>query len=292
MATGDAAAAAGMALVGIGDPVKDGATEINKTRDYIAGYFQAIADATATGDGNAGKLAKWGPSGTLAVPDPTSSSHAANKAYVDAVPGTATADGTAAGSPGKLAKWGVSGNLASPAPTAGAHLANKTYVDGMSEIGGLAYAATEELDNRVDDLEDGKLNASVYGTDITSTRRSVWISSGGQLGYASSSKHKKQNIRPAELTIEQLRGIPVVLYRYRKAVAAERAGKIDHAPTEIGTIAEDMDALGLWQFVIYEGDKPVGVHYDLLSLAALSLAQQLADRLDQFEERLGRLEGP
>lgn len=249
-----------------------------------------VTGAVAIGhSGGGSKLARFSSAGQLAVSAPTANDQVARLLDVNlaiAPISFATADGTATAAPGKLVKWGVSGNLASPEPTADAHLANKKYVDDHTEIGGLAYAATEEIDNRVDDLEVGKLKSSVYGNEITSTRRAVWISSGGQLGYASSSRFKKQDILPAELTVEQLRGIPVVLYRYRKAVAAEKAGKIDHAATEIGTIAEDLHDLGLWQFVMYEDGKPAGVHYELLSLAALSLAQHLADHLDEIDARL------
>jgi hypothetical protein len=140
----------------------------------------------------------------------------------------------------------------------------------------------------------GRFGAA-YNNDISAyTRRVVWMRTDGTLGHAPSTRRKKQDIRPAELTLEQLRSIPVVLYRNIQAVVNELAGK-GQAATEIGTIAEELHDAGLWQFVWYEGRGesaiPAGVHYDLLALAALSLGQQLADKLDQIELRLQALEG-
>lgn len=280
MATGDAAAAAGMDLVSGSAAANTLDTEDNKTRDYVATYTQPVRDATATGNvsGAGGKLVKWGANGNLAVGEPTSSGHAVTKNYADGLVSGATANAD----PDTLMKRASGGRVNVGTPVNSGNATTKQYVDdGLSQ-----KAEADEVDN----IRQGELAGAVYSRDLTGTRRSVFISapSAGysDLGYSSSSRYKKQNIRAAELDVEQLRKIPVVLYRYRKAVAAEKAGKIHHAPTEIGTIAEDLHELGLWQFVAYEDGKPVAVHYDLLALAAITLAQHTASRLDDLETRM------
>lgn len=100
MANGDAAAAAGYDLVAGTDDQRNGWDEINKSRDYTANVktqtatdlagkaptshthtSAQIIDATALSD--PGKLVKYGSSGTLSLPNPTSASHPATKSYVD-----------------------------------------------------------------------------------------------------------------------------------------------------------------------------------------------------------------
>lgn len=320
MAIGDNAYTRGMSLTPGTLPANQIDTAINQALDYIDFYTRwanlankptsfANADVTAatpSGDqeANFGKIARFNGTGQIGFSAPTAGQHAATKSYVDsAVSGVSTdvTNATPLATANTIAKRDSNGRISAANPAAGSHVATKAYVDNIDTT--LQSIATDALNTAeaaestlvplvgaVEEVKDGQLNSYVYGHEITSTRRSVWIQSNGDLGYASSSRHKKQNIRPADLTLEQLRGIPVVLYRYRKAVAAERAGKIDHAPTEIGTIAEDLDALGLWQFVFYEDGKPAGVHYELLALAAVSLGQQLADRFDQLEARVAALE--
>lgn len=279
MAVGDDAAAAGMDLVPGSTLANTIDTEINKTRDYIAQKTVSSASSSA----GAGVLVTRDSGGKFGVPTPTAGTNPTNKDYVDnKLVSDSDSSGVGSGA-GKLARFNSAGQLGSQTPTNPSHLTTKQYVDEL------------DIDQwqAIDEIMAGYFHSNPWSRDITGTRRAVWMSQpdgGGfvSIGYSSSSRHKKQNIRPAELTPEQLRGIPVVLYRYRKAVAAERAGKIDHAATEIGTLAEDLHALDLWQFVIYEDGKPAGVHYDLLSLAALSLAQHLADRLDDLESRLAK----
>lgn len=300
MATGDDAAARGMDLVSGTAPANTIDTLINKALDYIAFFTRwaniegkpssfpnsDVTNATPTSD--PGKLVRWAASGSISVPSPTADTHPAHKAYADAL-------GTTSDTPNTIMRRNANGQTAVATPTTSGMAVNKGYCDGnVAPPTTNASALTSGTLSRPVSTDGGGRFGAAYNNDITSTRRAAWLQADGTLGHASSSRYKKQDMRPAELTLEQLRGIPVILYRYRKAVAAERAGTIDHAPTEIGTIAEDLHALGLWQFVMYEGHgdeaKPVGVHYEILSLAALSLGQQLADELDTIKERLDRLE--
>jgi hypothetical protein len=324
MAIGDAALAAGMDIVnGATTPANTIDTEENKTRDYIATGAGAVSAATAN------KVVKRDASGRARFADPSNAADAATKGYVDNVgDSAATANkvvkrdgsgrarfadpsnvsdaatkgyvdntaGSVAAAADSLARRTALGRLRVADPGSETDAATpKSYVDaavsaGASHSHSAADITSGTLARPVSTSGSGRFGAA-WGNNIVSTRRAVWMEADGTLGHTASARKFKQDIRPAELTFEQLRAIPVVLYRYRKQVAAEKAGKIDHAATEIGTLADDLHELDLWQFVIYDdAGAPLSVHYELLALAALSLGQQLADRLDAFEARLSALE--
>ena len=149
----------------------------------------------------------------------------------------------------------------------------------------------EDIDYLADTAEKarlGDLDIAVWNRDITWTRREAWIGNNGlvELGYNSSRRDHKQDFADPEWTAAQLRAIPILHYRYIAEVAKAKADPDYHAAVNIGTIAEDLHDLGLWEFVAYEAGEPVGVHYNLIGLAALRLAQLAHDRLDDLEARL------
>lgn len=131
--------------------------------------------------------------------------------------------------------------------------------------------------------------------DIVTSRRAVWMDANGILGYASSSRKGKQDIHDTmgekvpeggfEFTLEQLALLRVVTFRYKKAVAESRKkdSKV-RAQREIGMIAEELHDAGLWPFVMYERDEndepqPIGIHYEVLSIAAIAYEKLLHDEL-------------
>lgn len=210
------------------------------------------------------------------------------------------------------------------------HFTGAAYKHAISHITGLATAMADAATITTGTLTrpvntSGSVDAAgslksgfANSYDILTSRKAVWMDASGVLGYASSSRFKKQDIVLADLTIDQLRAVAVCFYRYIAEVEKERTGyevvrvpetdddgesiqgerrKLPEgyrAATEIGVIAEDLDALGLWMFVIYEGRGetavPVGVHYELLGLAALRLAQMAWDEIDSLASRLDKLE--
>lgn len=66
--------------------------------------------------------------------------------------------------------------------------------------------------------------------------------------------------------------------------------KLDDAQPVVGLIAEDLDNAGLGFFCEYDADgNPTGVDYPKLSVAALRLAQQAMDEVDELRSEVARL---
>ena len=262
---GDAAAAAGMAVLTGGEDAATLDEEVNRTRDYIAQRTSTVQPVNKGGTGATSAAAARANLGAAAAADVATS--LAGKAATGHK--HTTGDITSGVLP--IARGGT----------------------GASSIDG----ARASLDVAPNIAYYGGFRRDVWDRNITGQRRSAWIEDAGgtiNLGHTASTRASKQNIRPVGLTEQQLRAIPVVLYRYRAEVDRERSEPGYRAATEIGTIADDLHDLGLWHFVVYEGRgddaRPVSVHYELLGLAALALAQQLAGRLDALEKRLSGLE--
>lgn len=66
--------------------------------------------------------------------------------------------------------------------------------------------------------------------------------------------------------------------------------KLDDAQPVVGLLAEDLDEAGLGFFCEYDdGGNPTGVDYPRLSVAALRLAQQAMDEVDELRAEVARL---
>jgi hypothetical protein len=132
-------------------------------------------------------------------------------------------------------------------------------------------------DNSVSTTGSGRFG-SAWNNDVGGvTRRAVWMSADGTLGHTASSRRYKQDIEPAKISVEAVRQIELVEFRYIK----------NPDLLETGVIAEQVEALGLEFLVDRELDGTIeGVHYSQLGLAALALAQSLADRVDALEAKL------
>jgi hypothetical protein len=65
------------------------------------------------------------------------------------------------------------------------------------------------------------------------------------------------------------------------------------ARREVGFVAEELDALGLGDFVEYDtDDRPSSIRYDRLTAALVPLLQQQQAQIDALTERLNNLEAP
>lgn len=111
--------------------------------------------------------------------------------------------------------------------------------------------------------------SAVFGTD-------------GMFGYGASTKRLKQDIRKANLTAEQGFTLVATAFRYKQEV--KDLG--DAASLQIGLIAEDLDEAGLGSFVIYDDKgKPAGIHYERAWIALLPVVADLNARLTKLETK-------
>jgi len=159
-----------------------------------------------------------------------------------------------------------------------------------TELARQAVVDTKATQSDLLNVYDGLLSPNVYNRNITWARRAVVVGDNGALGYVASKRALKQDFSAPEWTPEQMLQFPVLHYRYRAAVARERRGE-GTAATEIGTIADDLHDLGLTEFVIYEDGIATGVHYELIGLAAMWLAQKAYELAADNAARLDALEG-
>lgn len=131
--------------------------------------------------------------------------------------------------------------------------------------------------------------------NITGTRRTAWLEDAtGRLGYAPSTERVKRSIRPADADrlLRILDAVPVTfLYGpeiLRRVNLRATYGKDYMPPRELGLIAEELDALGFWEFVIYGDDgRPEGIEYSMLVVALLSVARTQRDDIAEIKAHLG-----
>jgi hypothetical protein len=185
---------------------------------------------------------------------------------------------------------------------------------------------------------NGGLNStSVYSKNITGTRSATWTQNDGQMGTASSDENTKAEIvdsmlsspERAQLILEQFQALH---YQYKAEIAKrddptspDYVGPEYNVHTELGSTAQRVHALGLWEVVVYDrelitktvtdvapdgsfvteevvvGDSlkvdedgnpfPIGLHYELFGLVAIAAAQYLWARVKDHDERLAAIEG-
>lgn len=159
-------------------------------------------------------------------------------------------------------------------------------------------------------VTNGQLRApDAVSFNITGTRRTTWIEDAtGRFGYAPSTRREKVDIRDAD-EARLLRVLDIVprsfLYRaeirrrYETRIAAGPEFVHPHEPRELGLIAEELDATGLWEFVIYDADgDPEGIEYSMLVVAQQAVLRHLDarsraqdDTIAALTARLDALEG-
>lgn len=135
----------------------------------------------------------------------------------------------------------------------------------------------------------GTGTANAYNNLFTSGQwRSAWILSNGTMGTAQSIRAVKTDIVDADdcISVDALRKVKWCVYRMRD----DKNQRFDDAQPLVGMIADDLDENGLGFFCEYDEDGTlVGVNYPMLGVAALRLAQQVADDLDALEARVEAL---
>lgn len=211
--------------------------------------------------------------------------------------------------------------------TAGSITAGGVIVgaSGMTNNGNTHLVGSLQVDSQINGNGDATVAGDFHGTNlyataapgfnITGTRVAAWLESAtGRLGMATSSRRFKQDIVDAGLDPEAILGLGVKYFRY---IA-------DPRHLNVGMIAEDLHAAGLWEFVQYEREVithvesvkgkpmgewsedgplildddgqpiPFGIHYEMFSLAVLVAVQyvfaqhrELAAEVAQIKAHLG-----
>lgn len=119
-------------------------------------------------------------------------------------------------------------------------------------------------------------------------RKAVYCLYDGTLGCDCSSKGSTVDVGDADgfVSVEALRRVGWRVYWSRDDLDL----KLDDAQPVIGLLAEDLDDAGLGFFCEYDaGGNPTGVDYPRLSVAALRLAQQAMDEVDELRTEVARL---
>ena len=118
--------------------------------------------------------------------------------------------------------------------------------------------------------------------------RAAWILSDGTMGTAQSIRAVKTDIVDADdyIPVEALRKVKWCVYRMKD----DKNLNLDNAQPRVGMIADDMDENGLGFFCEYNDDGTLmGINYPMLGVAALRLAQQVADDLDALKAKVDEL---
>lgn len=119
-------------------------------------------------------------------------------------------------------------------------------------------------------------------------RKAVYCLYDGTLGVDCSSAGAVADVRDADgfIPLDNLRQVKWKVYFLKDDLNL----KLDDAQQIVGLLAEDLDDAGLGFFCEYDDEgSPVGVDYPRLSVAALRLAQQAMDEVDELRTEVARL---
>lgn len=135
----------------------------------------------------------------------------------------------------------------------------------------------------------GTGTANAYNNLFTSGQwRAAWVLSDGTMGTAQSIRAVKTDIVDADeyIPVDALRKVKWCVYRMKD----DKNLNLDDSQPMVGMIADDMDENGLGFFCEYDADGSlVGINYPMLGVAALRLAQQVADDLDALKAKVDAL---
>lgn len=135
----------------------------------------------------------------------------------------------------------------------------------------------------------GTGTGNAYNNLFTSGQwRAAWILSDGTMGTAQSIRAVKTDIVDADdyIPVDALRKVKWCIYRMKD----DKNLNLDDAQPRVGMIADDMDENGLGFFCEYNDDGTLmGINYPMLGVAALRLAQQVADELDALKAKVETL---
>lgn len=135
----------------------------------------------------------------------------------------------------------------------------------------------------------GTGTANAYNNLFTSGQwRAAWVLSDGTMGTSQSIRAVKTDIVDADeyIPVDALRKVKWCVYRMKD----DKNLNLDDSQPLVGMIADDLDENGLGFFCEYDADGSlVGINYPMLGVAALRLAQQVADELDALKAKVETL---
>ena len=135
----------------------------------------------------------------------------------------------------------------------------------------------------------GTGTGNAYNNLFTSGQwRAAWVLSDGTMGTAQSIRAVETDIVDADdyIPVEALRKVKWCIYRMKD----DKNLNLDDAQPRVGMIADDMDENGLGFFCEYNEDGTLmGINYPMLGVAALRLAQLVADELDALKAKVETL---
>lgn len=130
---------------------------------------------------------------------------------------------------------------------------------------------------------------NAFGNPLSSApRKPVYCLYDGLLGSDCSSACSVANVGDADefVPVDALRQVKWRVYTFKDDLNL----KLDDAQPVVGLIAEDLDNAGLGFFCEYDGDGVLtGIDYPRFSVAALRLAQQAMDEVDELRGEVARL---
>lgn len=118
--------------------------------------------------------------------------------------------------------------------------------------------------------------------------RAVWVLSDGTMGTSQSIRAVKTDIVDADdyIPVDALRKVKWCIYRMKD----DKNLNLDDAQPMVGMIADDLDENGLGFFCEYDEDGNLtGINYPMLGVAALRLAQMVADEVDALKAKVETL---
>ena len=163
-------------------------------------------------------------------------------------------------------------------PASSLDIKSADATSGTSAITIANSAGTELFFIRSDGaLRTGSATASPYNNTIASSAN-VWINTDGTLLRATSSLKYKREVQDATFGLSDVMNLRAVTYKGKNEVEGERVYG--------GLIAEEVDAIGLTQFVEYAKDgTPDALHYGNMVSLCVKAIQELSAKVTALENK-------
>lgn len=122
----------------------------------------------------------------------------------------------------------------------------------------------------------------------TGVFRTAWLNENGEVGVLPSSRRVIGEVSDADvfIDVQDLRRVKWQVF----LMGDDLNQHLDGATPMVGMVADDLDAAGLGFFCEYDEEgNVVGVNYPMLGVAALRLAQQAMDEVDELKAQVSGL---